>query len=161
MLFLLACLHAYYCTPSQPSHLFRPPPISIANFTPALVPAILSLITVIILQFVMLSSTSCRDTSHSGCRYLLGTVACSYSEILIFSWVFMGTNVYLTLPGDRKYKVMRPFSSLKTVAVCHGLVLLISLAISVTGLLYVMEPRSTDNADDNLVFYTAVGVNIW
>ena len=109
----------------------------------------------------MLSSTSCRDTSHSGCRYLLGTVACSYSEILIFSWVFMGTNVYLTLPGDRKYKVMRPFSSLKTVAVCHGLVLLISLAISVTGLLYVMEPRSTDNADDNLVFYTAVGVNIW
>ena len=51
----------------------------------------------------------------------------------------MGTTVSITLPGGKSYKIMKPFSNLRTIAVMYGFIYVISLGVFGGGIMFLAD----------------------
>ena len=131
-------------TPPETSSSSQTSPWTPAILLGPLFPTTISLLTVVLGQFTLSADPVCGDpnfsgSSNTGCAFLTGAVACSYLEIILFSWVFMGTTVSITLPGGKSYKIMKPFSNLRTIAVMYGFIYVISLGVFGGGIMFLAD----------------------
>eukprot|EP00520_Triparma_pacifica_P004146 CAMPEP_0118647682 /NCGR_PEP_ID=MMETSP0785-20121206/8742_1 /TAXON_ID=91992 /ORGANISM="Bolidomonas pacifica, Strain CCMP 1866" /LENGTH=279 /DNA_ID=CAMNT_0006539803 /DNA_START=106 /DNA_END=942 /DNA_ORIENTATION=- len=126
-----------------------------------LVPTILALVTVVLGQFTFLADPVCSSkdgsgSSNTGCQFLSGAVAASYLEIIVFSWVFMGTTVTVTLPGGKSYRVLRPFSSLNVIVGLYGVIYLISLGVFGYGATFLADTAAQKESSAMLVNFSLI-----
>ena len=124
-----------------------------------LFPTVLALVTVVLGQFTLLADPVCSKTdsessSNSGCQFLSAAVASAYLEIIVFSWVFMGTTVTMTLPGGKTYKILRPFSKLRTIFCCYAFVFVVSLGSFGYGTTFLIDLESRKNSGALLINFS-------
>ena len=108
-----------------------------------LIPTCVALVTIVAAQYVQLTDSVCKPpdgVKNGGCAALSLAVICSYLQVLIFSWVYLGTTVTITL-GSKSFKVLKPFSRLRTVVALYGFVAVFSVAAFAMGLLWVVSPE--------------------
>jgi hypothetical protein len=131
-------------------HPRSPPPPAMATIAPSddptvsspyapamligpLVPTCLSMVTIVVAQNIQLTDKTCAASDGSGlenggCQFLSGATACAYLQLLVFSWVFLGTKVQISFAG-KQFTVMRPFSRIRTIGILYFIIFLISLPI--------------------------------
>ncbi|GMH83423.1 hypothetical protein TrVE_jg4901 [Triparma verrucosa] len=106
------------------------------------IPSVLSLVTVVFGQFTLLADEVCSDpmkaTENAGCAFMRGSIVVAFLELIIFCWVFMGTTVSIKL-GTKSFRILRPFSKLRTIAICYFLLYLVSLGVFAGGLMWLVD----------------------
>ena len=123
-----------------------------------LVPACFSLCTIAVAQNVQLTDKACEPGSavdQGGCNFMSGAAACAYLTVLVFSWVFLGTDVDFKFK-NRTFKVLRPFTEIRTVAVLYGGIYVVSLAVFFPGLLWVLSPAAREPGSSSQLFFFAL-----
>jgi hypothetical protein len=90
-------------------------------------------ITIILVGSIILHGNPIDDDALETCGYpldgfLSAAIATSFLFLLVFSWSFLGFDASFTIKG-RKWVFIRPFRSLKLLAVAYSLVWLMSLVV--------------------------------
>jgi hypothetical protein len=90
-------------------------------------------ITIILVGSIILHGNPIDDDALETCGYplddfLSAAIATSFLFLLVFSWSFLGFDASFTIKG-RKWVFLRPFRSLKLLAVVYSLVWLMSLVV--------------------------------
>ncbi len=106
-----------------------------------LVPSIFALVTVILSQFVQLTSKDCSpELLSDGCQFMTQAAVVSYLFIIVFAWTFVGTTVSIKL-GTKTFRVLRPFSRVRTIAALYFVIFLFSLVAFGLGLVWILSDK--------------------
>ncbi|GMH71104.1 hypothetical protein TrRE_jg11131 [Triparma retinervis] len=124
-----------------------------------MIPTVFALVTVVLGQFTILADPVCSKTdaessSNSGCQFLSAAVASAYLEIIVFSWIFMGTTITMTLPGGKTYKILKPFSKLRTITGCYAFVFLVSLGSFSYGTTFLLDVAAQKDSGALLINFS-------